>query len=216
MSFEQDVVKIRDLIEADIFKPATPEIINQRKIEQDKAKQALIAKRRAIKEPCPHCKEDLKDVGVSSTESVRQTITREYEYDADRDQWIEGDISRDDDDYSSEDYTCGNCGEQIERDEDFDIVTESRVNEQEIFKAASPEDIANRPESLKKKKHRDFIIHHIDFIKEDILSKIDRFPDNWEGLELRQYIADAFAVPKYSWSRDRRTNYTNDTLVNNI
>jgi hypothetical protein len=66
-----------------------------------------------------------------------------------------------------------------------------------------------------KKTREEFINEHIDAIKKQILKK--ELPEHWEGLELKQYIADVFQGDLKSYFRPKRLReYRNDVLVNNL
>jgi len=47
---------------------------------------------------------------------------------------------------------------------------------------------------------------------------VEKMPDEWDGVELRQYIADMFAdcVIKGTMSRKRRIAYNNEVLVKGL
>lgn len=52
-----------------------------------------------------------------------------------------------------------------------------------------------------------------------ILSKVDRMPEEWDGIELRKYITDTFAdciVGKRDKRLKRNRDYENTVLVNNL
>ena len=61
-----------------------------------------------------------------------------------------------------------------------------------------------------------------DFTKsciEEIKEKVDDMPDNWDGFELRWYIADFFkreCMGDQDNRTKRRRKYKNDVLVNNL
>lgn len=44
----------------------------------------------------------------------------------------------------------------------------------------------------------------------------DKIPGEWEGMELRQYIADKFSESTIKMSLDRKREYNNTVLVNNL
>lgn len=65
----------------------------------------------------------------------------------------------------------------------------------------------------------------IQFIREltanvtsEIIEKNNRLPDDWNGIELRQYIADKFAasVFKGTMSIGRMRAYKNTVIINNL
>lgn len=53
-----------------------------------------------------------------------------------------------------------------------------------------------------------------------ILANIDKMPNEWDGIELRQYIADKFSesiyVPFTGNEKMRRREYKNEVLVRNL
>jgi hypothetical protein len=63
-----------------------------------------------------------------------------------------------------------------------------------------------------------FINELVDRVKSEILAKVDRMPDNWDGIELRQYISDNFkeAVLVGTMSNGRKRDYQNDTIIHNL
>ena len=62
-----------------------------------------------------------------------------------------------------------------------------------------------------------FINGLIETVKIDILKNVDKFPENWDGFELRRIIADYFN--KTAWmtmSKKRKKEYNNEVIVNNL
>jgi hypothetical protein len=61
-------------------------------------------------------------------------------------------------------------------------------------------------------------------VQAEILANVDRFPEEWDGHELRRYIADRFEAATISLRRDRMDpryqsrmrNYRNAVNVNNL
>lgn len=70
----------------------------------------------------------------------------------------------------------------------------------------------NREE--KKKFVRDLLDSH----QEDILAQIDsgNIPEEWDGIELRELIAEKADLDRCSVSRSRRRAYKNTVIVNNL
>lgn len=70
---------------------------------------------------------------------------------------------------------------------------------------------------------RRFIRQLIGNVKKDLIAKVPKIPREWDGIELRQWIADAFtdATCGYSkrkeltWKRRFRA-YRNEVLVRNL
>jgi hypothetical protein len=62
-----------------------------------------------------------------------------------------------------------------------------------------------------------FINELVEKVKSEILKKVKYMPDNWDGIELRQYISDRFAnvVIKGTMNRKRRLDYNNRMMVEN-
>ena len=52
----------------------------------------------------------------------------------------------------------------------------------------------------------------------EIINNIPKMPEDWDGIELRQYIADRFAycIFKGTMGRQRKRKYRNTVLVNNL
>ena len=66
---------------------------------------------------------------------------------------------------------------------------------------------------MTKKEKREFINNLVGSVKKSILEKLSRIPENWDGHELRQYIADKFAEQT---TRVNKRDYQNDVMVNNL
>ena len=62
-----------------------------------------------------------------------------------------------------------------------------------------------------------FMTKHIQDVGTQILKKVKDLPKNWEGLELKQYIADYFQgdIKRY-FTLKRKKDYNNDIVVNNL
>jgi len=60
-----------------------------------------------------------------------------------------------------------------------------------------------------------FIDELTNAVKVSILHRIDAdaIPDEWDGIELRQYIADQFNAATVKMSRDRKRDYNNTILI---
>lgn len=65
---------------------------------------------------------------------------------------------------------------------------------------------------------REFVSELIDNVRRDILAKVDQMPDDWNGIELRQYIADKFSgcVIASTMDRGRKRAYQNTMLTTNL
>ncbi len=49
--------------------------------------------------------------------------------------------------------------------------------------------------------------------RHNILKKIDKMPDEWDGIELRRYVADYFLVHVAETNKQRKKEYNNIRLV---
>lgn len=62
-----------------------------------------------------------------------------------------------------------------------------------------------------------FINDLCDSIKKDILSNVPKMPEEWDGHELRQYIADRAKCAQFAkMAPSRKAKYNNTVLVNNL
>ena len=111
MSIYQDTTELKRLFEQDIFKPASPEDIENRRNE-------IIQKHKMLQELCPHCGKNLADddVGVSMSETQYSTV--HIYWNTTVGEWEYGDPDHGDSEVNS--YLCGACGEEISRYKDFD------------------------------------------------------------------------------------------------
>jgi hypothetical protein len=55
-------------------------------------------------------------------------------------------------------------------------------------------------------------------VAKEAQEKVSRMPESWDGIELRQYLADKFAdaVMKGTMSPTRRRAYNNEVIVSNL
>jgi hypothetical protein len=53
----------------------------------------------------------------------------------------------------------------------------------------------------------------IDNMKASLMAKVENFPENWDGFEMRQYLADQFAQEARPMDRARMRNYRNDVMT---
>lgn len=69
-----------------------------------------------------------------------------------------------------------------------------------------------------KAEKRRFVRELVGSVRRDLLKQIERVPESWDGIELRQYIADTFQAHAYLLQRDKRRyrDYQNEKLVRNI
>jgi hypothetical protein len=64
-----------------------------------------------------------------------------------------------------------------------------------------------------------FIAQLVGNVQDEIIKKTDKFPENWDGIELRWYIADKFSdvvMGSYDKRSKRYKDYENEVLVNNL
>ena len=63
-----------------------------------------------------------------------------------------------------------------------------------------------------------FIAGLTDSIRDEIITEIesDNVPDNWDGFELRQWLADKFKACTFAMHHQRKAEYNNHILVNNL
>lgn len=117
------------------FKPATPE---EQQVRKEARRKELEAKRGKKVDFCPHCGEDLREVGVTANETSWGTATLQWSVEDDT--WDMVDSETNDSEFTE--YFCGDCGEVIKRGKDFDIY---EANEAESpFKPATKQEIAQR------------------------------------------------------------------------
>ena len=62
-----------------------------------------------------------------------------------------------------------------------------------------------------------FVRDIIESIKRQILATIEDIPDEWDGIELRQYICDYICGSlRVKMDKKRKRNYNNDVVVRNL
>jgi len=63
-----------------------------------------------------------------------------------------------------------------------------------------------------------FIADLTNNVARTLTEKIDRVPEEWNGIELRQWLADAFAdgVSPHMMTRTRKRAYRNDVTIHNL
>ena len=77
---------------------------------------------------------------------------------------------------------------------------------------------------MTKKDKRRFIRELIGSVKKTVLANVDKMPEEWDGIELRQYISDVFARNSSlcfksgltKEDRRRERDYANEVLVRNL
>lgn len=65
---------------------------------------------------------------------------------------------------------------------------------------------------------RKFIRELINRVKAEVIAKTERMPEEWDGMELRQFIADKFSecVMWRDWNKQRLKDYRNYILTTNL
>lgn len=78
-----------------------------------------------------------------------------------------------------------------------------------------------RPEINTRAGKRKFIRSLMRGIEKDLLSKVDRMPEDWDGIELRWLISDTakdaqLVRPFDAMPRKRHKDYQNTVIINNL
>ncbi len=71
---------------------------------------------------------------------------------------------------------------------------------------------------MTRKQQRHFVRELISAVHKEILAKLPNVPEEWDGHELRQLIADHFQASSFTlrqWKR-RLRDYRNAVIVNNL
>lgn len=63
-----------------------------------------------------------------------------------------------------------------------------------------------------------FVKELIKNVSHEIYSKADKFPEDWEGIELRQYISDCFRAAVFDrvLKGKRFKSYQNEVIIRNL
>jgi len=69
---------------------------------------------------------------------------------------------------------------------------------------------------MTKREQKVFVSGLIGNVKGEILGKMDKFPDDWDGIELRWYIRDYFGACVLTGNKKRERDYKNTVLVNGL
>ena len=76
---------------------------------------------------------------------------------------------------------------------------------------------------MTKKDKRRFIRELIGSVKKTVLANVDKMPEEWDGIELREYVADKFTESRStisglgrSYMKRRAKDYRNEVLVRNL
>ena len=73
---------------------------------------------------------------------------------------------------------------------------------------------------MDKQQKQEFISDFLNGMRDSAISKIDRMPDNWDGHEIRFYLAGKFGFEVSDLMRNKRSRrvkqFYNTILVNNL
>ncbi len=69
---------------------------------------------------------------------------------------------------------------------------------------------------MTKTEKKRFIRELMGNVRDNLLKKVDKMPDEWDRHEIRQLIADMFAHDTAMMSRPRMNAYKRCVLVNNL
>ena len=61
-----------------------------------------------------------------------------------------------------------------------------------------------------KRQQMDLLGSIINNVKSDLMDKVEHFPDDWDGFEIRRYIAEKFMEEARGMDRARMRKYRND------
>lgn len=136
---------IEQLREADIFKPATKKDLKARELAAQKArderyKDWIVAHKGKKPDTCPHCGKDLRAVGVYGDETTWGTMSKYWT----GSEWEWGDTNTNDSEITA--WHCEACDGELQEGEDFnhEDLQESKIEEKDVFKPASKEEVTKR------------------------------------------------------------------------
>lgn len=70
---------------------------------------------------------------------------------------------------------------------------------------------------MTEREKRRFVKELMREVQRTIISNIPKMPEEWDGIELRQYLADKFADANYvRMHRTRKHNYNNEVVIRNL
>ena len=71
---------------------------------------------------------------------------------------------------------------------------------------------------MTKQEKKEFIEQMTENVKNNLIKKLDKIPDKWDGHELRQLFADYVKeeVAYMEMSEERKKDYENERLIKNI
>lgn len=73
--------------------------------------------------------------------------------------------------------------------------------------------------ALTKQEKEQFVKDLMGHVQASLLRKLDKVPEEWDGMELRMWIADTFDWERTGsmvMEKKRLKNYKNEVLVNNL
>lgn len=62
----------------------------------------------------------------------------------------------------------------------------------------------------------EFITNFMNQMRDYFLENVGKTPDEWDGIELRQWIAEKMQGETYQMSRKRKRDYNNEVIVRNL
>lgn len=63
---------------------------------------------------------------------------------------------------------------------------------------------------------KEFVLALSDSVLRSVLEALPRTPEDWDGHELRQLLADRFAASTYRMTLRRKRDYENTVMVQNL
>ena len=71
---------------------------------------------------------------------------------------------------------------------------------------------------MTRQEQRKFVKEVIDSVSKDIVEKLPKVPEEWDGRELRQFVADNFALATWALKEDktRYRDYKNEVVVRDL
>lgn len=68
-------------------------------------------------------------------------------------------------------------------------------------------------QQVTKQEKRQFINELVSSVRDSVLAKVNEMPEAWDGIELRQYLADKFVETNYRPMDRRRKAVYNNTIA---
>ena len=71
---------------------------------------------------------------------------------------------------------------------------------------------------MTRKEQRTFVRELVRDVESDLLNKLSRVPEDWDGIELRWWVAEIYSriVVSDTGLKQRRSEYKNSVIVNNL